>query len=74
MTSDALCQAIHRMMEQETARIIEVEAKAAAERVADRVRGMTGEIAARVSKMITYEHPLRNELVITVRIPDEIKP
>lgn len=60
---------ILRAMEQETARIVEEEAKKAAERVVDRVRGLTGEIATKVASNICFEGG-RHEMRITVRLPE----
>ena len=59
---------ILRAMEQETARIVEEEAKKAAERVVDRVRGLTGEIATKVASQVNFE-ARRDELRITVMLP-----
>jgi hypothetical protein len=64
-----LYEAISREMELATRRIVDEEAKNAAIRVEERVRGLAGEIATKVATFVTYE-ALRNEVRITVRLPD----
>jgi hypothetical protein len=66
---DALHRAILSAMKAETKRIVEEEAKAAATRVEERVRGLSGEIATRVASWVEYSQN-RNELRITVKLPE----
>ncbi len=63
--SDQIPALIQRAVEQETARIIEEEAKAAAERTVVRVRESVGAIAGRVLSNFSFEQ-IRHELRITV--------
>lgn len=63
--TDSLSSKIYRVMEAEITRIVEEEAEAAAKRVQARVRGMTGQIAARCLEHYTFER-LGNQLVIRV--------
>jgi hypothetical protein len=69
ITTEQLHKSIINAMQAETQRIVDEEARAAAVRVEERVRGMTGQIATRVASYVSYETG-RNELRITVRIPD----
>jgi len=66
---DNLRQVVLHAMEKETQRIVEEEAKNAAERVEERVRAQAGQIATKVASYVSYE-PGFNELRITVRLPD----
>ena len=68
-TTDQLHRAILDAMEAETARILEEEARNAAARVEARVRAMTGDIAMQVASWVEFES-MRNQLRITVRLPD----
>lgn len=67
-TGDALHKAICSALETETKRIVDEEAKAAAAKVEDRVRKMACQIAANLSRSITYEQ-FRDGLTITVKFP-----
>ena len=66
---DQLHKAILAKMEEETRRIVDEEAKNAAKRVEERVRGLAGEIATRVASWVSYE-AMRNEIRITVALPE----
>lgn len=70
--TDQLLAAVTSAMETATKRIVEEEAKSAAARVEERVRGMAGEIATKVASWVNYER-CGNELRITVRLPDRDK-
>ena len=56
-------------MNEETLRIVDEEAKNAAKRVEERVRGLAGEIATKVASYVSYE-AMRNEIRITVALPE----
>ena len=64
--------AIKAAIESETRKIVDEEAKAAAARVEERVRGMIGSIATKVASHVSYER-FQNNVVITVRLPDRDK-
>lgn len=68
-TTDQLHRAILQAFEDEARRIIDEEAKAAGKRVEDRVRGLAGDIAARVSTWVNYRAGM-DELTITVKLPE----
>lgn len=69
---DSLQRAILDVMESETRRIVDEEAKSAAERVEQRVRAMAGQIATRVASYVTFD-AFQQELRITVQIPERGK-
>lgn len=66
---DKIHAAMLQALESETKRIVEEEAKAAAVRVEERVRGEAGRIAAKVASWVDYSRNLQ-ELRITVRLPE----
>lgn len=66
---DQLHKAILAKMDEETRRIVDEEAKNAAKRVEERVRGLAGEIATKVASWVSYE-AMRNEIRITVALPE----
>ena len=68
-TLDDLYKVVLHAMEKETQRIVEEEAKNAAERVEERVRAQAGQIATKIASYVSYEQ-MRNELIITVRLPE----
>jgi len=68
-TLDQLHKAILAKMDEETRRIVDEEAKNAANRVEERVRGLAGEIATKVASWVRYE-AARNEIRITVTFPE----
>jgi hypothetical protein len=68
-TTDQLHKAILQGMDTETRRIVDEEAKNAATRVEERVRKLSGEIATKVASWVRYD-AMRNEVRITVRLPD----
>jgi hypothetical protein len=70
--TDQLRKAILDAMETETRQIVDEEAKNAAARVEERVRGLIGGIATKVASFVSYE-TMQNELLITVRLPDRDK-
>lgn len=63
-----LHKAILKALEVETNRIIEEEAKVAASRVEERIRGLVGQVATKVSSYVSYE-TMQSNLVITVKLP-----
>lgn len=67
---DGLYQAVIYAMKKQTQRIVEEEAKNAAERVEERVRAQAGQIATKVASYVSYE-PRFNELIITVKFPEK---
>jgi superfamily I DNA and RNA helicase len=71
--TDRLHQAILEKLKEETQNIVEEEAKEAAKRVEQRVRGLAGSIATKVASWVTYrpgfDNP-RQEIVITVKLPE----
>ena len=67
--TDKLHRAILHALDAEVIRIVDEEAKKAAARVEERVRGEAGKIAAKVASYVTYE-ATREEIRITVRLPD----
>lgn len=67
--TDRISQGIIDLMQKETAKIVEEEAKLAATRVEERVRGLTGQIATRVASYVSFESN-RNQLTITVKLPE----
>jgi flagellar motility protein MotE (MotC chaperone) len=67
---DSMQRAVLDALEKETKRIVEEEAQAAAARVVERVKGMTGEIAAKLASYVDYRQ-MQEGLVITVRFPDQ---
>lgn len=69
---DKLHAAIQQAMDTETRRIVDEEAKAAANRVEQRVRGMAGQIATRVATHVSFQH-MGHETRIIVRLPDRDK-
>lgn len=70
---DQLHRAILTKMDEETRRIVDDEAKNAANRVEERVRGLAGEIATKVASWVSYE-AMRNEIRITVALPEQTPP
>jgi hypothetical protein len=68
-TLDDLYKVVLHAMEKETQRIVEEEAKNAAERVEERVRAQAGQIATKVATYVSCQ-PRFNELIITVRLPE----
>jgi hypothetical protein len=66
---DNLHQVVLHALEKETQRIVEEEAKNAAERVEERVRAQAGQIATKVASYVSYQ-PRFNELIITVKLPE----
>lgn len=68
-TMDQLHRAILGALEAKTKTIIDEEAKNAAARVEERVRGSAGEIAAKVASWVDYSRNTQ-ELRITVRLPE----
>ena len=71
--SDRLHKAILAALETETKKIVDEEAKKAAERVEERVRGQLGQIAAQVASYVNYDAIGSREIRITVRLPDRDK-
>lgn len=65
---DHIHKAIVQQMEAETRRIIDEEADKAAERVVERVRALSGQIATKVASWVHY-HRRENEIRITVSLP-----
>lgn len=63
-----LHQTILQIMETETARIVDEEAKLAAKRVEDRVRGLTGSIATKVTSTVHFDR-IGSDLRIIVKLP-----
>ena len=73
MDSDALTKAIQSALTAETARIVEEEAKAAAKRVEERVRGETVRISTRLLQKFNME--MRGPtLCITVDFTETVMP
>ncbi len=68
-TLDDLYKVVLHTLEKETQRIVEEEAKNAAQRVEERVRAQAGQIATKVASYVSYES-MMSELRITVRLPD----
>lgn len=68
-----LHKAILKAMEAETNRIIEEEAKVAASRVEERIRGLVGQVATKVSSYVNFETG-RDRLIITVKLPEREAP
>jgi D-ribose pyranose/furanose isomerase RbsD len=66
---EQLQRSLEASLRTEIAQIIEEESNAAAERVRERVRGKTGEIAAKVASWVDFQK-MTNELRITVRTGD----
>lgn len=66
-TPDSLERAVLSAMREETSRIVEEEAQAAAVRVKERVRGIVGQIATKIATFTSFERR-RDELLITVKI------
>lgn len=66
---DHLHKAILAKMDEETRRIVDEEAKNAADRVEERVRGLAGEIATKVASWVSYQ-AMRDEIRITVALPE----
>jgi CO dehydrogenase/acetyl-CoA synthase alpha subunit len=67
---DSMHRAVLDALDKETKRIVEEEAQAAAARVVERVRGKTGEIAAKLASYVDYRQ-MQEGLIITVRFPNE---
>ncbi len=67
---DKMQAAIAEAMRLQIEAVVEEEAKAAAKRVEERVRGMTGQIAAKVASMVDYQE-MQNRIIITVRFPEK---
>jgi hypothetical protein len=67
--SDRLHKAILAALETETKQIVEEEAKKAAERAEQRVRGMLGQIATSIATHVSFEG-FGRELRITVHLPE----
>lgn len=65
---DNIEQALQEAMRQQTCKIVEEEAEAAAKRVSERVRAMAGQIATKVVSETSFQRR-GNELVMTVKIP-----
>lgn len=68
--SPTIQEMVLRTMREETERIVTEEALAAADRVAERVRGLTGSIATRVAAQVNFSE-MRNELIISVKLPEK---
>lgn len=73
ISGDRLQKSIVQAMESETRRIVDEEAKNAATRVEERVRGLIGQIATKAASWVEYS-TFGNELRITVRLPDRDEP
>jgi hypothetical protein len=69
MKMDRLHEAVLTALQSATAQIIDEEAKAAAIRVEERVRGLAGQIATKIASHVNYQAD-RHEVRITVRLPD----
>lgn len=69
---DMLHEAIVNQLKERTKEIVKEEANYAAARVEERVRGLAGQIATQVSSWVNYQ-TLRNEIIITVKIPEVSK-
>lgn len=67
--SNRLHKAILAALETETKQIVEEEAKKAAERAEQRVRGMLGQIATSIATHVSFEG-FGRELRITVQLPE----
>lgn len=67
---DNMQAAIAEAMQSRITAIVNEEAKAAAARVEERVRGITGEIAAKVAAWTEFQS-FGSHLTITVRFPEK---
>lgn len=70
--SDRFRLSIMGVLEAETKKIVDEEAKKAGERVEERVRGMLGQIATRIATQVSFEG-FGRELRITVQLPSADK-
>lgn len=67
---DRFHRAVHEAMDQETRKIVDEEAKAAAARVEERVRGLAGQIATKLARCVHMDRSM-DEIRITVKLPSE---